>query len=57
MFSLHAMLEAMKIDKKAKREEPRFVLIDRIGHAVPFEGEICRTVPASLLEAVIQEDL
>jgi 3-dehydroquinate synthase len=56
-FSLPAMLDAMKIDKKAKKEEARFVLIDQIGHAAPFEGEYCRTVPDSLLEAVIQEDL
>lgn len=56
-FSLPAMLDAMKIDKKAKKEEARFVLIDQIGHAAPFEGEYCRTVPDSLLEAVIREDL
>jgi len=42
---LDRLKEAMRIDKKAKGGEPRFVLIDRIGHPLPFDGEYCRTVP------------
>ena len=51
------MLDAMQIDKKAKAREPRFVLIDRIGRALPFDGEYCRTTPAAILEALIHEEL
>jgi len=56
-FALEPMIDAMVIDKKAKGREPRFVLIDRIGHALPFEGDYCRTVPAAELKALIQEEL
>jgi 3-dehydroquinate synthase len=56
-FSVKPMLEAMQIDKKAKGGKPRFVLIDRIGHAVPFDGKYCRTVPGEELETLVQEAL
>jgi 3-dehydroquinate synthase len=56
-FAVQGWIEAMQIDKKAKGGEPRFVLIDRIGHAVPFDGEYCRTVPVKELETVLQEAL
>lgn len=55
--SIKAMINAMQIDKKAKAREPRFVLIDRIGHALPFNGEYCRTAPPAILEALIHEEL
>ncbi len=56
-FAVKAWLEAMQIDKKAKAGEARFVLIDQIGHAVPFDGEYCRTVPIQELETLVQEAL
>jgi 3-dehydroquinate synthase len=34
----------MAVDKKKAGELIRFVLIDRIGHAMPFDGEYCRPV-------------
>lgn len=51
------LIEAMQIDKKAKGGEPRFVLIDRIGSPLPFDGEYCRPVPILELESLIQESL
>ncbi len=56
-FAAKPMLDAMQIDKKAKARKPRFVLIDRIGHAMPFDGTYCRTAPAAVLETLIQERL
>ena len=38
------LLQAMSHDKKKARGEIRFVLIDKIGHALPFEGVYCRMV-------------
>ena len=56
-FALKPMLDAMQIDKKSKVREPRFVLIDRIGCALPFDGEYCRTAPLAILESLIHEEL
>lgn len=50
---LENLYEAMTMDKKAKDQEPRFVLIGRIGHALPFEGAYCRTVPKQQIEEMI----
>jgi len=44
------LLSAMAHDKKKARGEIRFVLLDKIGHAIPFDGAYCRTVTASELE-------
>ncbi|MGA8164112.1 MAG: 3-dehydroquinate synthase [Waddliaceae bacterium] len=47
------LLEAMSHDKKKRAGEVRFVLIDRIGHAIPFEGAYCRTVAQKELESTL----
>lgn len=44
----------MSMDKKAKKGEVRFVLIDRIGHAIPFDGEYCQTVPQKEIDRMIE---
>ena len=38
------LLQAMARDKKNQTGETRFVLIDRIGHAMSFDGEYCCSV-------------
>jgi 3-dehydroquinate synthase len=48
-----AFLEALSMDKKGKGEEPRFVLIEKIGQALSFQGEYCRTVPRKELEEML----
>lgn len=48
-----AFLEALAMDKKSKGGEPRFVLIDRIGHCVPFDGAYCRPVEKEVLDKMI----
>jgi 3-dehydroquinate synthase len=45
--------QAMGHDKKKALGEIRFVLIDKIGHAIPFEGAYCRTVTQSELEPTL----
>jgi 3-dehydroquinate synthetase len=46
-------LSAMAHDKKKALGEIRFVLIDKIGHAIPFEGAYCRTVTQNELEPTL----
>lgn len=47
------LLSAMGHDKKKALGEIRFVLIDRIGHAIPFEGGYCRAIPPDELEPTL----
>lgn len=49
-YSRSKLFEAMKHDKKRGGGAPRFVLIDRIGHAIAFDGAYCRPVSPSELE-------
>ncbi|HEX2582759.1 MAG TPA: 3-dehydroquinate synthase [Chlamydiales bacterium] len=52
-YSRTQFLSAMAHDKKKARGENRFVLIDKIGHAIPFEGAYCRAVAISELEPTL----
>jgi len=52
-FDTGPFLEAVSMDKKGKGGNSRFVLIDRIGHCVPFEGEYCREVSRQELDRLI----
>lgn len=47
------LLSAMMHDKKRALGENRIVLIDRIGHAISFEGAYCRTVTQEELEPTL----
>jgi 3-dehydroquinate synthase len=47
------LLSAMTHDKKKATGYIRFVLIDRIGHALPFDGEYCRAVTQTELEPTL----
>jgi 3-dehydroquinate synthase len=48
-----SLIDAMGRDKKAKAGVPRFVLIDRIGHCLSFEGQHCLPVEKKELEKMI----
>ncbi len=56
-FALHwprvDLHPALRHDKKKAAGEVRFVCIDAIGHALPFEGAYCRPVPAPLLQETL----
>lgn len=47
------LLSAMAHDKKKALGKIRFVLIDKIGHAIPFEGAYCRTITQSELDPTL----
>ena len=52
-YNRKKFLQALSSDKKNKGKEIRFVLIDRIGHAISFNGEYCRSVTEKDLEATL----
>ncbi len=43
-------IKAMQHDKKKMQGAVRFVLIDKIGHAMPFDGAYCRALDINELE-------
>lgn len=43
-YTREKLFQAMRHDKKKAGGKLRIVLIDRIGHALPFEGNYCRSV-------------
>jgi 3-dehydroquinate synthase len=49
-----AFIEALLMDKKTKAGDPRFVMIDEIGHCLPFDGEYCRPVPQREIDRLIE---
>lgn len=48
------LLEAMTHDKKSALGKSRFVLIDAIGHALPFDGHYCQEIASEKLTASLQ---
>jgi 3-dehydroquinate synthase len=51
-FTAKQFFASMDLDKKSKGGQPRFVLIDRIGHALPFDGAYCRPISTSDFNAL-----
>jgi 3-dehydroquinate synthase len=52
-YDRKSFMEALSFDKKKSGKSVRFVLIDKIGHAMPFEGAYCRPIPESELEHLL----
>jgi 3-dehydroquinate synthetase len=46
-------LQALSYDKKRAAGQMRFVLIDRIGHAIPFGEDYCTVVTPDELEPTL----
>lgn len=53
-FSVDRILQAMTLDKKSVKNIPRFVILDAIGTALPFNGDYCSPVEPSLLHQAIR---
>lgn len=43
-YTRGSLVQALSHDKKRALNTTRFVLIDRIGHAIPFDGQYCHPV-------------
>lgn len=52
--SKEGMLRTLSLDKKAAKNKPRFVMLERIGACVPFEGTYCGAVSDALLAEAIE---
>jgi 3-dehydroquinate synthase len=52
-YTKEALLKALSHDKKRELDKVRFVLIDRIGHALPFDGTYCRPASKDELESAL----
>lgn len=48
------LLDAMALDKKALKGQPRFVIIDKIGSALAFDSNYCTHVEEALLKNALQ---
>lgn len=49
-FSPHTLLEAMALDKKSLKGQPRFVMIDAIGSELVYDSSYCTPVEESLIK-------
>lgn len=49
-----AFQNTLKLDKKALKSAPRFVVLQEIGHCLPCEGHYCQTVEPTLLHQTLQ---
>ena len=52
-YNRAAFLKALSHDKKKANAEVRCVLIDAIGHALPFNGDYCRSISEKELEPTL----
>jgi 3-dehydroquinate synthase len=52
-YTPQALLHAMSYDKKKSLGKLRFVLIDQIGRALPFDGAYCRNVDHEELKSTL----
>lgn len=52
-YNKAAFLKALSHDKKKVGAQVRCVLIDAIGHALPFDGEYCRPISEKELEVTL----
>lgn len=48
-----SLITALSLDKKSVNGSPRFVLLDKIGAVVPFEGEYCSAVAVEVIREAI----
>jgi 3-dehydroquinate synthase len=51
-FPKETLLQAMKYDKKNRNEQPRFVLLEKIGACAPCNGAYCSEVKPEILDAL-----
>lgn len=53
-FSIQAILNAMTLDKKSLKGQPRFVIIEAIGSVKIFDSNYCIPIEESLLKKALQ---
>lgn len=53
-LSSDELMAYMKMDKKSLSQAPRFILLDKIGHALEFDGQYCSTVDANIVKEALE---
>jgi 3-dehydroquinate synthase len=53
-FPVHAILEAMVLDKKSLKGQPRFVMIEAIGAPLAYDSSYCTHIEESLIKKALQ---
>ncbi|MBI3236339.1 MAG: hypothetical protein HYZ48_01315 [Chlamydiales bacterium] len=48
------LIQAMMLDKKSSKKEPRFVLLSAIGSPLAFDGAYCAPIDPPLLKKTLQ---
>ncbi len=53
-YPIDSILDAMILDKKSVQGHPRFVIINAIGSALPFESQYCTQVEENQIKTALQ---
>lgn len=53
-FSEQTLLDAMSLDKKSLKGQPRFIIIEEIGKPLEYQGNFCTHVKESLIRKSLQ---
>ncbi len=53
-YSLKEIIQVMKYDKKSKSQVPQFVMIDKIGKSLAFEGNYCTPVDNGIISNALE---
>lgn len=53
-FSIDALMEAMILDKKSRKGQPRFVMLEAIGSSLSHDSPYCIEIEPSLLRKALQ---
>lgn len=53
-YPIQSILDLMALDKKSLKGKPRFVIIDKIGSALPFDLNYCTAVDDSLIKTALE---
>jgi 3-dehydroquinate synthase len=53
-FPINEILDLMKMDKKSLDQTPRFVILNKIGEALFFDGQYCSSIETDLLNEAFE---
>jgi 3-dehydroquinate synthase len=52
-FSEESLAQALLLDKKSADGQPRYVMLERIGHTIPFHGAYCAPIEPAAFHAMV----
>lgn len=54
LFPIQTILDAMALDKKSLKGQPRFVIIEAIGSPLPYDSHYCTLIDKTLMKSALQ---